>query len=77
MATIRGTGSPAIPFESLLEMAIAEEVDRIIEGEIEIAKQKVTNAIRHSVDKIALQIASSYSVERMGTDIVIRVKKEV
>lgn len=60
---------------SALSHAVKQEIVQIISEEISSAKENVEARVNEMTDKIALQILSSYTVEREGTSIIIRVIK--
>lgn len=57
-----------------IQAAIADEVRRQIEVEAEAAAERVRAALQRSAGNIAVAVLSSYTIERMGPELVIRVK---
>jgi hypothetical protein len=60
-----------------MHRAIEAQLKKEIEVHIETAVKEVEAKLRGSIDRIALSLASEYSVSRMGSELLIRVKKEI
>jgi hypothetical protein len=56
--------------------AIQAEIETVAAEEAEAAAERVKQRIRERIATIALAMQDHYSVERMGRDVVIRVKYE-
>lgn len=56
---------------------LKQVIDDIVKDEILQAQKEIERRILSEVDRVALSFLSHYSVERMGSEICIRVKKEV
>jgi 23S rRNA G2445 N2-methylase RlmL len=63
--------------ENAVSNAIKAEIQKAVEQEVEQAVKNVTRRVRESVDVIVLRVMSSYSCERFGNDLMIRVRKEI
>lgn len=61
-------------FARLLDGALRSEIDKVLGQEIEDAKARVEKAMRAAVGSIAAKVLTNFSYERMGQDLVIRVK---
>lgn len=61
-------------FAHLLDSALRSEIDKVLGQEIEDAKARVEKAMRAAVGAIAAKVLTNFSYERMGQDLVIRVK---
>ena len=64
-------------FEKIFADGIKTKVQSVIQEEAEKASEKVKERIKGMADEIALSILSFYTVERIGQEIVIHVKKEI
>lgn len=60
-----------------IEDHIRSEISKAIEEEIENVQQVISDRIRGSVDKIALQVAQQYSVVDNAHHVIIDVRKAV
>lgn len=65
---------PPNEFARLLDSALRSEIDKVLGQEIEDAKARVEKAMRAAVGSIAAKVLTNFSYERMGQDLVIRVK---
>jgi len=63
--------------EECIASAIADAIREEIEAEVEIAQNKIAKAIRLRIGDISASVLSQYSMQRMGSDIVIRVHTNV
>ena len=70
MATINSLSS----LETAVQQALNQFVQRELELEIEEAKVRLERAIRASSAGIAASALSFYSMERMGSELIIKVK---
>ena len=64
-------------FQRAIECEIKERLNEAVKKAIEAAKNKIEEEILADVDKIALKLAKEYSVQDMGTHILIHVKKDL
>ena len=60
----------------LLQKAIQQEVTRIIEEEVQEAPRRIQERIRGRIGQITAQVLEHFSMERQGSEIVIRVNFE-
>jgi len=60
----------------LIHKELEREIKEIIEKKIISAQKEVEEAIKKETDRIALELLNFYSVERMGENLVITVRKE-
>ena len=56
--------------------AFRKEIERVANEEAEAAAERVKQRTRRSIAQIAASLHDHYSIERMGKDLVIRVKIE-
>jgi hypothetical protein len=63
-------------FESAILRAIGEQIQKVAEEEAQAAAERVKQRVKEQVASIAVAVADHYSVERMGRDLVIRVRHE-
>ncbi len=61
--------------ENRISDLIQERLRQIVEEEVAEAQIKVASRMAKAVDEIALQVASSYELERQVGRIIITVKK--
>lgn len=75
--TIRTVNGVAdIDLSRAISDGIRAEVERIVEEEAAKASEVVVKRVRAAIGGIAAQVASHLTMERMGTDLIIRVKIE-
>jgi hypothetical protein len=72
MATIKDHEFIGRAIEEALKTRIAEVIDE----EVADVQSRVERRVRDLVGAVATSVASRYSVERMGDDVLIRVKIE-
>lgn len=58
----------------LLDGAIRTQINAVIDAEVDSAKVRLEKAVRGTVGSIAATVLQNFSFERMGQDLVIRVK---
>jgi len=64
-------------FIKAINFGVKKAAEEICEEEIARAKKRIEDRLRQEIDKIALNLCSEYSVERMGTDIRITIRKQL
>ena len=57
-----------------IERAVKDRIDQEVDLALQEAQERVGRAVRAAVGQIVLSVMQRYSVERMGNDIIIRVK---
>jgi hypothetical protein len=57
--------------------AVRKRVIEIQNEEIEAANKRVAERVRAEVDRLALQVVAKFDLYRNGTDLVIRVRKDI
>lgn len=65
-------------FQSILheaiKKAIQDTVDEAKERVIKVAVEMFEKEVRHSVSRVTVEALSHYSMERLGSELLIRVK---
>lgn len=61
----------------LVRVAVESRIKEIVLEESERAAAEVKRRIGDEIDNLALHVLKRYSMERMGSDLVIRVLKDV
>ena len=64
------TGFPSS--DAILKMVVTE-LEKAADAEIEHATEEIKRKLRQKVGRIAIDLARYYSVERVGTDVLIKV----
>lgn len=62
-------------FDEAIKFAIKDAIAQLTKAAIKEAQEKIESDILKDIDKIALNLAKEYSVQDMGTHLVIHVKK--
>lgn len=62
--------------ERSIQLAVRQEIGRIIEEEVATAQANVQRRIRETADKLALSIMSNYRVYEQDMKIIIEVNKK-
>lgn len=61
-------------FNDLIGQALKETIDACVEDEIKAAQDRVRVAVQKAAATIAAGVLQHYTMERVGADLVIRVK---
>jgi hypothetical protein len=64
-------------FAASILRSIREEVAKIADEEAALAAERVRSRVRARINEISVHLMDHFSMERMGRDLVIRVKHEL
>jgi hypothetical protein len=62
--------------ESAIHTAVKQEIERVTNDAIKKAQAEISNRVPEIVAAISLQVASRYSMENLGHELLIHVKLE-
>lgn len=64
-------------FEELILAALRQEIERIIESEVDAAKDRLAEKLSQAAPSVALSVFHHFEVQRMGDHLTISVRNDL